>query len=411
VPTSTIWIERNGNMSKLNQPSPARLVKQQSNEWYIVWYVRQNDTSVRYRQKFGLNRIKDLNERQKWADSILSFINNSHRNGEQLTPEAVETHLANRLPFNDFLVKYIEVRVNILSVSSLKALRVHRNRLNEYAVEVLKKEKIDFSDFTLQFPLSFQNWAYAAPRSWSRNYCAKTFQIIKMLLSEAVEQGVIETHVHRSKKYSVSQTDVEDVALDMAQLEALMAYTAFDRPALVQVRDVFVFGCLTGLRYCDFSRLTRDNFKTLKDEKGNHIPIVNVITQKTGERVVIPLHQIAMSILKDNGGTLPKVYANQIFNRYLKEVCQVVGFTEMITLKKNTAGKQVIETLPLYKAISAHTARRTFATMAYVKLKMPAGLIMKITGHKTEKEFFKYIKITKDEAAIEMAAYFQTSQT
>jgi len=48
------------------------------------------------------------------------------------------------------------------------------------------------------------------------------------------------------------------------------------------------------------------------------------------------------------------------------------------------------------------TARRSFATNAY-QAKIPVRSIMQITGHKTEKEFFKYIKLNSDEHAILMA--------
>ena len=51
-----------------------------------------------------------------------------------------------------------------------------------------------------------------------------------------------------------------------------------------------------------------------------------------------------------------------------------------------------------YEFISSHSARRSFATNAYKRGISPL-LIMSITGHKTETEFFKYIKIDDQEKA------------
>ncbi|MFQ8804876.1 MAG: hypothetical protein ACLR8Y_06890 [Alistipes indistinctus] len=51
--------------------------------------------------------------------------------------------------------------------------------------------------------------------------------------------------------------------------------------------------------------------------------------------------------------------------------------------------------------VKTHTARRSGATNMYLA-GIPTIAIMKITGHKTEKEFMKYIKITEEESAMEL---------
>ena len=53
---------------------------------------------------------------------------------------------------------------------------------------------------------------------------------------------------------------------------------------------------------------------------------------------------------------------------------------------------------PKHKLITAHTARRSFATNAFLA-GVPTIQIMKLTGHKTEKVFMTYIKITGKENA------------
>ena len=48
--------------------------------------------------------------------------------------------------------------------------------------------------------------------------------------------------------------------------------------------------------------------------------------------------------------------------------------------------------------ITTHSARRSFATNQYLA-GFPSISIMKLTGHRTEKAFMKYIKVTSKEHA------------
>ena len=52
--------------------------------------------------------------------------------------------------------------------------------------------------------------------------------------------------------------------------------------------------------------------------------------------------------------------------------------------------------------ISTHTARRSFCTNMYKK-GMPIYDIMHFSGHASEKEFYKYIRIEKEQRAIKIA--------
>jgi integrase len=51
-----------------------------------------------------------------------------------------------------------------------------------------------------------------------------------------------------------------------------------------------------------------------------------------------------------------------------------------------------------FEWITSHTARRSFCTNEFLA-GTPVELIMKISGHKRTKDFYKYIRITPEEAA------------
>ena len=61
----------------------------------------------------------------------------------------------------------------------------------------------------------------------------------------------------------------------------------------------------------------------------------------------------------------------------------------------------------LYSLISSHTARRSFATNYYLQ-GFPTLDLMKITGHKTEKSFLKYIRVSKLDTAMRLSAHIKT---
>ena len=61
-----------------------------------------------------------------------------------------------------------------------------------------------------------------------------------------------------------------------------------------------------------------------------------------------------------------------------------------------------------YELIICHTARRSFATNVY-KSGFPAISLMKITGHRSEKNFLLYIKVTPEENAQKLLEHWNKS--
>ncbi len=158
------------------------------------------------------------------------------------------------------------------------------------------------------------------------------------------------------------------------------------------VRDLFLIGCYTGLRFSDFSKLVQKNIAD---------GYITIQQTKTGENVIITVHNVVRQIIKKHNG-IPPIVSNQKFNVYLKEICKTVpAFLEVVPKVITKAGKKVTLTLRKWEMISSHTARRSFATNEYLN-GTPSITIMAVTGHKTEKAFLKYIKVTSKEHAEKM---------
>jgi integrase len=114
--------------------------------------------------------------------------------------------------------------------------------------------------------------------------------------------------------------------------------------------------------------------------------------------------------------------ANQKFNEFIKEVAKMAGLTDEVTITRTEMAdapskgrrtkreaQRVTQRYEKWQCVSAHTARRSFATNMY-KRDFPTLMIMKITGHQTEKAFLSYIKVTEDENAERMMKLFEEQE-
>ncbi|HVW99216.1 MAG TPA: site-specific integrase [Candidatus Babeliaceae bacterium] len=157
-----------------------------------------------------------------------------------------------------------------------------------------------------------------------------------------------------------------------------------------KIRELFLIGCYTGLRYSDYSTLTTDKIK------GGFIRGIQI---KTGDPVTIPLHDAVIRILKKYPNGLPKSSSNQKTNKYLKDVGkEIPRLKAEIEKQFAKAGEKKRVKFKKWELLTTHTARRSLATNALLE-STPTLTIMAITGHKTEKAFLKYKKLSSADYA------------
>ena len=167
----------------------------------------------------------------------------------------------------------------------------------------------------------------------------------------------------------------------------MFEYDFSNNPRLERVRDLFVFGCATGMRISNYSIVQK------KDIQNGFIKVRDV--KNPDKSLEVPLNDFSAYILKKYDYKLP-VITTQKFNDYIKEVFEEIGYTEDI---KNSikVGKDIIEEIsPLDDRISSHTARRSFITILKNN-KIPDKVIMGYTGHKSLEVFNKYYKPNNDD--------------
>ena len=76
-----------------------------------------------------------------------------------------------------------------------------------------------------------------------------------------------------------------------------------------------------------------------------------------------------------------------------------IGLNDLITYSFTKGGELKTVTREKCELISSHTARRSAATNMYLTGRMKTLEIMRLTGHRTEQNFFQYIRLTRDDTA------------
>lgn len=237
-------------------------------------------------------------------------------------------------------------------------------------------------------------------QSYTVNTIGKYIQAIKTFMAYATDNGY--NRNMSFLKFKAHNTPGFSIYLNENEVRELFTLDLSKEPHLERVRDLFIVGCWTGLRFSDFTAIRPENIK------GDFFEIK---TFKTGEKVIIPIHPMVKTIMAKYDGkyanSLPPAISNQKMNAYLKDIAkQVDCLNEKVDVERIKGGLKATSKREKWELVTTHTARRSFATNVY-KSGFPAISLMKITGHRTEKAFLLYIKVTPEENAKQLMDHWQ----
>jgi integrase len=241
-------------------------------------------------------------------------------------------------------------------------------------------------------------------KSFSVNNVGKYLQVVKTFLNYATENGYNSNLYYKNKQFRAFKEAGFSIYLNEEELTELYNLDLSSQPHFERVRDLFIVGCWTGLRFSDFTSIKPENIK------GDYL---HIKTFKTGEPVVIPIHEMIKLIMNKYSGkypnSLPPAIANQKMNFYLKEIAKKVErLRVLIPVERVIGGQRISLEKEKWELVVTHTARRSFATNVY-KSGFPAISLMKITGHRSEKNFLLYIKVTPEENAQKLLEHWNKS--
>ncbi|WP_282776282.1 site-specific integrase [Phaeodactylibacter xiamenensis] len=352
---------------------------------------------------------RDINKRLAAFSEIAQDIYIEYDNGQRLDRKTFleqlayrsgrkENPAANVTTLFQFVEQFIEAeqtKPNAKRGTWKKYLTVF-NHLREFAA-AQGKESLDFSDINWQFRNDFINWLYSPPRSHSQNNAAKILAVTKQFMREAEKRGLHSNRIYTQKGFGLRRTKTTaKVRLTFAELEELAAVDLTDTPRLERARDLFLVGCFTGARFSDWHKVSRENI--IEEPEGQ---LIQILTQKVRNRVVVPVFPVLAGILEKYGYQLPEM-SIQHFNRDIKTVCKIALKDSRFQRIYSEGGDTKAEIVEKWERVSSHAARRSFASNFW-EAGIPAALLMQITGHATEKQFFEYIDISQEQAARQFA--------
>lgn len=293
------------------------------------------------------------------------------------------------------------IKVFLESVRASKAHNTFRN--TQTAVNHFKnfagKRKIQFTDIDRNFIDTFRKHLIA--EGHLNNTVSKNLRVFRTFLNWCTQEGY---YTGGDIKIDIKENPIDVIFLTYDEVQHLYNLE-IQNPALARVRDVFVFGCFTGMRYSDMAKLRHT------DVQANQIKFY--IT-KGGHTVsqTVPLVTQSKEILDRYKGwptekALP-VISNQKMNDALKEVAQLAGFDDLVTIAEKQGNGQIIETsYKKYELITCHTSRKSFITVSMM-LGMPESVVKSITGHsKNSKAFARYYDIIDSHKHAEMNKVFK----
>jgi len=248
--------------------------------------------------------------------------------------------------------------------------------------------KINFHSINDTFYIKWVNYSREVLKH-KNNTLGRNIGFIKTFMNWSLKKKYHNNYEFKDFKKTSSETD--EIALSVKELESLYQHDFSKNKRLEKVRDVFVFGCATGMRYSDYSRINKANIR-------NGQIFINTLKQKTN--LGIPLNKYSTQILEKYEYNLP-IISSQKFREYIKEACKKAELDDWIIKTSFIGNKRIEEKFRKHQMISTHTARRTFITISLEKGMRPE-IVMSITGHKSYSSFKKYIKLSSKSRELEM---------
>ncbi|QCX00577.1 site-specific integrase [Aggregatimonas sangjinii] len=253
-----------------------------------------------------------------------------------------------------------------LATKTLCHYKTSQKYILSYISKEYKKEDIYLQDLDYEFVIGFESFLRSyQPRHYQgrigNNAVMKHIQRLRRMTTLAYHMEWIARDPFVKFKPKIEKKERE--FLTKKELERIEQFsTSFER--LTVVKDLFVFGCYTGICYGDIMDLTKNNI--VRGIDGNQWLMAN--RNKTGTPFKIPILPVAEKLIHKyqnhhrthfNGKLLPSI-SNQKLNSYLKEVA------DLCNIEKN---------------LTFHMARHTFATTVTLTNGVPIETVSKLLGH------------------------------
>ena len=342
------------------------------------------------------NRKSINNELSKYSNKFTEVVNRYKTINEELTLDKLKDEFnvefknsvsrANDF-FNVYEVFLDEKRADQTdlanSASTIKRYEYNKTLLELFVEKTsfnlrLNTVNKDFHNSYIKFCVEY--------KKHSANTLSRNVGLFKTFMIWAYKNNY--TYNNQFKEFkNIKRFTTDEIALTLDQVKEIYVYDLKENEKLIKIRDLFVIGCATGLRFGNYSKIKKSDIRD---------GFINVIDVKDKNKSLsIPLNKFSTEILAKYDYELPQI-SNQKFNDYVKDLFELMEYNEVIK-KTMRFGNEIVETTaPVYQRISSHTARRTFITIMKNK-NVPDKVIMSYTGHRSLPNFIMYYKPNEEQ--------------
>lgn len=283
--------------------------------------------------------------------------------------------------------------------NTIRTFTDFRNQFTYYQTD--RKRDLNYEDINLDFYNDLVK--YFTMKNYAPNSIGRVIKNLKTIMRAAREDGLHKNMEIERKKFKTIKTSTDQIYLTQTEIDKIYKLDLNENSTLDVARDIFMIGYYTAQRFSDFSRIVPENFKTLN----SGVQVIELVQSKTNEKVTIPIHYRLKEIFEKYNYKTPSIPVQKL-NKRIKLVGDKAEIKDIVVLQGVKGGIKITITKPKFEFIKTHTARRSAATNMYLA-KIPTIDIMKITGHKTEREFLNYIRVSKEETAEALSnhSYYQ----
>lgn len=379
------------------------------------WSKTKGNVKQVAENKEKLNLQNNLNELRSY---ILNDFNEVYANGGIINSDWLQNAISTFLNqntnvdfryFSDYAYYFYDNLDNKVLKSgktgvTKATIKKYQTIINKIlAFEKYKKKRLLLQDVNLKFHKDFIYFLHNVQKL-NYNTTGKYLTFIKTICIDAKMYGLKISAEVEDGRFRATKEKISFITLSEAEINKIHNKSFIDKPYLENAKKWLIIGVWTGARVSDLLNFTKANIKN---------GFIEYTSQKTNQKIILPLHQQVREILENENGEFPRKISNQRFNDYIKKVCKEVGINEEVNGSKtskieNGVWRKVKGTYEKHQLVSTHICRRSFATNHYGKL--PTPVIMAVTGHTTEKMFLNYIgKTSKDNAEV-LSKFWQNQE-
>ena len=238
--------------------------------------------------------------------------------------------------------------------------------LKEHVEQKYKRSDLYLRELNIGFIQAFRTFL-RTDKGMAQNSSTKHLKLLKKIINVAVANSYMTFNPFMT--YKVEREPVEIDFLDEEELRRIINFDT-PLPRLERAKDMFLFGCFTGLSYIDIKTLAPEHFE--RDSAGRIW--IKKRRVKTGVLSRIPLLPIAKMILdKYRGGEkLLPIQDPADVNKYLKDIAILCNINKRITF---------------------HTSRHTFASTVTLANNISLEVVSKMLGHTNTRMTTHYAKL------------------